>query len=96
LQVLKEPGAKDVHAIFLSAYYCNNVDSRRTNSAVEAIIARINKLIHMHAHLLRPFGTLLQPDDFMLLVQWMLRTGCADGLTIFLACTLPVVLKPPT
>jgi hypothetical protein len=94
-QVVKKPSAKEVHAIFLSAYYCNNVDSPRPKDGVEAA-ARISKLCHMNDYLLQWFGTLLQPDDSMLLVQWMLKTSFGLTLTIVLADTPFIRLKPPT
>jgi hypothetical protein len=94
-QEFMKPSAKDVHAIFLSAHYLYNVDSRRKGD-VDGQLARKKGLHCLNKYLLHEFGELLQPDDFMLLVQWMLRTGRLYSFIIFLADPPPVELRPPT
>jgi hypothetical protein len=91
LQVDKET-PKDVYDTFLSAYYCANVDS---NTAEESA-ARVDKLKHLNTHLLQDLSNKLQPDDYLRLLQWMLKRCSPTSLTLFLEKPPPVALKPPT
>jgi hypothetical protein len=69
--------SEDVYAIFLSAYYCNNVN--------DYLSPRIELLIQLKIELLQHLTNMLQPDEYLRLLQWMLRTVYPITLRTFLA-----------
>jgi hypothetical protein len=91
------PSPNDVYEIILSAYYCcNNVDRSIEENTDETAASAHYKLFCLDNDLLHGLRGMLQPDEYMLLLQWILEKGSSHSLTVFLRDPPPVRLQPPT